>query len=261
MAHTPHGPRLVLATDLDDTLVGEPDGLQALWHALDRLEPHRLLYLTGRSLESAQGLMHEVGLRTPDVLVTDVGTQVWRPSAGGAFVEDEAWAARLDAEWDGPRVDAAVRRVEGLEPQPVRPSRFRASFWLTRPEAQVVPRLRRALERAGLSVQIIVSAGVNVDLLPPPAGKGAALRYLVEQGGWPEEAVLACGDSGNDRSMLEAGFRAVVVGGYRPELESLRGRPRLHFAQARAAWGILEGLEHHGWPTTSHPPSTVTKSS
>lgn len=258
MVQGPFHPRLVLATDLDDTLVGEPEGLTELWRELAKLKPYRLVYLTGRSLEQVRLLMDEAGLPVPDVLATDAGTQIWRPSSQGGFVEDSGWARRMEPGWDGPAVKRAAARVAGLEPQPVK-ARWRASYWLTEDEAAVLPRLRQALEEAGLQVELVVSAGLYLDLVPAHAGKGAALRYLLEEEGWPREAVLVCGDSGNDRSMLEAGFRAVVVANHRPELAPLRGRPWVYFAKSPAAWGILEGLRHHGWPVNGQLPPAAAR--
>jgi sucrose-phosphate synthase len=42
--------------------------------------------------------------------------------------------------------------------------------------------------------------------------------------------------------MLRAAGRAIVVGNFAPELQTLRGRDHVYFAQANHAAGILEGL-------------------
>ena len=41
-----------------------------------------------------------------------------------------------------------------------------------------------------------------LDLVPPRAGKRAALEYVRQRYGFPVERTVACGDSGNDVLML-----------------------------------------------------------
>jgi sucrose-phosphate synthase len=45
--------------------------------------------------------------------------------------------------------------------------------------------------------------------------------------------------------MLGGNTLGVVVGNYSPELEKLRGRARIYFAEATHARGVLEGIEHY----------------
>ena len=55
------------------------------------------------------------------------------------------------------------------------------------------------------------------------------------------------GDSGNDIDMLAGETLGVVVGNHTPELEELRGRPRVYFAAESHAWGVLEGIRHYSF--------------
>ena len=69
-----------------------------------------LVYNTGRSLGQFVDLMQRCGGRVavPDVLVTAVGTKVWRLDAGTGrtrasgleWIEDLEWAKKLDACWN-----------------------------------------------------------------------------------------------------------------------------------------------------------------
>lgn len=61
----------------------------------------------------------------------------------------------------------------------------------------------------------------------------------------PVEHILVVGDSGNDEETLSGNTLGVVVGNHSEELEKLRGRERIYFAEGRYAWGILEGIEHY----------------
>jgi hypothetical protein len=55
------------------------------------------------------------------------------------------------------------------------------------------------------------------------------------------------GDSGNDEGMLSVNALGVVVGNYCPELEKLRKLPRVYFAQAHHAAGIIEGIRYYNF--------------
>ena len=72
-----------------------------------------------------------------------------------------------------------------------------------------------------------------------------ALRYFAARWGLPPERILAAGDSGNDEEMLTGNTLGVVVGNHDPELDAIRGSPRIYFADGEYAWGILEGIEHY----------------
>jgi sucrose-phosphate synthase len=47
--------------------------------------------------------------------------------------------------------------------------------------------------------------------------------------------------------MLAGNTLGVVVGNYSPELEKLRKYPRVYFAEAHHAAGILEGIEYYNF--------------
>ena len=56
---------------------------------------------------------------------------------------------------------------------------------------------------------------------------------------------MVAGNSGNDEEMLGGGTLGVVVSNYSEELEHLRDRERVYFAEHDHAWGILEGLDFY----------------
>lgn len=84
-----------------------------------------------------------------------------------------------------------------------------------------------------------------------------ALEYVRQRYGFPLEATVACGDSGNDILMLSGPNLALAVGNSQPDLVTwleqhkaepspLPGKQRLFRAQRHEAYGILEGLQHFG---------------
>jgi sucrose-phosphate synthase len=105
--------------------------------------------------------------------------------------------------------------------------------------------IRRLLRQAGLQVTLLLDHQRYVDVLPGRASPGLAIRFFCYKWDLAPERLLVAGDSGNDADMLSGDTLGVVVGNHGPELEFLRGRPRIYFAESPFAWGILEGIDHY----------------
>ena len=54
-------------------------------------------------------------------------------------------------------------------------------------------------------------------------------------------------DSGNDAGMLLGRTLGVVVANHSRELNRLRNRPRIYFARASHAAGIIEGIDYYNF--------------
>ncbi len=232
-------PLLVLATDLDGTLVGHDGYLRTL---LEFLDAHRretgLVYLTGRNEASTRELMQAANLPEPDYLVTDVGSSIYRHGQ-----MDGAWHARLEAQWDPEAIEAALRGIPGVRSQGIG-GPLRLSYLTT---VEIKPLVMDAL--SGLSVKVILSSGRDLDIVPEAAGKAGALVYLASREDWPRESVLAAGDTLNDRDMLAWAGRGVAVGNALDELKHSLP-PGVYMARHPFAGGILEALALF-WPGDS----------
>jgi len=76
-------PPVLIVSDLDDTLVGDDactESFRAWWREVGVPAGGRLVYNTGRALESFERLMQEKAhcLGEPDVLISGVGTKIYR---------------------------------------------------------------------------------------------------------------------------------------------------------------------------------------
>jgi sucrose-phosphate synthase len=239
----------LVVCDIDNTLTGDRE---ALGRFTEWLTSHRddvaFGVATGRVLKSTLKALKEWNIPRPDVLITGVGSEV---SYGrGELVEDAGWRRLIDHKWDRDRIKAAMTGIPGLRLQPKADQRaYKLSYFIDPDKAPSIAELRRRLKDAGLDANVIYSHEAYLDLLPARASKGAAIRYLAHRWGLPMEHLLVAGDSGNDAEMLTAGAAGVVVGNHSPELERLRGRERIYFADADHAAGILEGIEHFGFMT------------
>jgi sucrose-phosphate synthase len=115
------------------------------------------------------------------------------------------------------------------------------------PHRDHLARIHDLLLRNKCRYNLIYSHQKYLDILPYRASKGKAIRYLSYKWEIPLVNFLVCGDSGNDDEMLRGDPRAVVVGNYSPELEDLRGRRNIYFADSPGARGILEAIKHYGF--------------
>ncbi|MCG0279001.1 MAG: HAD family hydrolase [Thermanaeromonas sp.] len=234
--------QLILATDIDDTLLGNPEALAKLnyWLILNRKRVF-LVYLTGRHRKSALEVIWKEGLILPDILVTDVGARICFPPN---YISDPFWHKHILAGWRPHRIAAAVRSLPMLVRQPV-PALFRLSYFIQGNTGgkRIVEEVTNCLQQRGLRGKVVLSKGIYLDILPPHAGKGPALAYLQKKYNWDPCSILVCGDSGNDAEMLNLGFPAVLVGNASEEVKNKDWPPTVYLARSSYAAGIWEGLQ------------------
>ena len=96
----------------------------------------------------------------------------------------------------------------------------------------------------------------SLEVIPVRASPGRAIRFLCYKWNLEPERLLVAGDSGNDLDMLSGDTLGVVVGNHTDELEELRGRPRIYFAEGKYAWGVLEGIRHYDFLGQIRVPET-----
>lgn len=266
---------LVLATDLDGTMAhGSDIERRDLVHAVRSAPDATLIYVTGRTPESARTLLTAAGLPAPDVLIADVGTSVLRGAGPERVGEIEA---ELDATWPGAAaVHARLAAVAGLAPQDVDSPR-RVAYWIEAVRALrdagvppgADPFAARAPDNAsldrrshdiatavardavsaleGLDVDVLVSANAFLDVLPRGVNKGTTLRRVLEWLDVDEGSCVVAGDSLNDLALFETGLRGIVVGNCEPALlERIGTMDRIYRASGAGAAGVLEGLRHYG---------------
>lgn len=232
--------RLVV-TDVDDTLSGDPEGLAALMDDLSSAGGRvGFGILTGRKLQPALALLEELGVEVPDVLVTASGTAI---RYGKRLVRDRSWERQIRHRWDPELVRRTLDAMPALTWVPADSTEYRLRYHVG--EGGDIADVRRALRKAGARATPIIDRGRFLDVIPIRASPGLALRFFGFKWNVEPSRILVAGDSGNDRDMLEGETLGVVVGNHTPELESLRGRPRVYFAEGAHAWGVREGIAHY----------------
>jgi glucosylglycerol-phosphate synthase len=239
----------LLATDLDGTLLaGSAEGRRRV-RELFTSAPRgaKLVFVTGRGLESILPLLSDPTIPAPDYIIADVGATIVH---GADLQPVGAIQQEIAARWPGSQaVLKALADFPGLRRQSV-PQERRCSF--VAGEADVTPALRAAVE--ALDCDLLMSAGCYLDVLPRGVGKGPALLRLAEATGIDPSSIVVAGDTLNDLSMFETGLAGIVVGAAEPALvQKLRRRPSAYIATGIGCDGILEGLAHHGaLPNPAH---------
>ncbi len=233
---------MLLATDLDGTfLAGSPENRLTLYQLIAAHPNITLVFVTGRGLESVLPLLSDPTIPQPDYIICDVGCTIVdgeNQQAVQPIQED------IDTLWPGtPIIENALSQIEGLQRQDV-PQERRCSYFCD--AHAITDEVRTIVDNLGCD--LLYSADLYMDVLPPGINKGRTLRKLAEHLGWPAEEVIVAGDTLNDLSMYEQNFIGVCVGQSEPALlEATENRARVLHADSSGCGGILQAIEHFGF--------------
>lgn len=233
-----------LISDIDNTLVGDKVALNALgdWLAQQR---GKLVFgvATGRPIDSAVAILKRHHVRTPDVIISSVGTEI---HYGSRLVPDLGWAAHIRYLWRRDALAEALSAFPELTLQtPENQREFKISYLVNPANMPDIETLKAYLNEKKLHAQLIYSHEEFLDVLPIRASKGHAIRYFSYKWSLPVEHCLVAGDSGNDIEMLMGDTLAIVVGNHSQEIAHLRDGTQVYFAKAHYAAGIMEGIAHY----------------
>lgn len=233
-----------LITDIDNTLIGNDNSrLQELIHLLTQnREQIGFGVATGRRLESVTEILKQNGVPAPDVIIASVGSEIYY---GKNLHYGQGWDTHISRQWNRDKIYRLLKAFDYLEYQKEENQRpFKISYNM-RPGKDRIADIHDLLLKNKCRYQLVYSHEKYLDILPYRASKGKAIRYLSYKWEIPLKHFLVAGDSGNDEEMLRGEPRAIVVGNYSRELESLKGARKVYFARAHCAGGILEGIEKY----------------
>lgn len=232
---------------IDNTLFGDENSMRELV-ALLKANGKRSGFgvATGRSLASTTKFIKDVGIPTPDILITSVGTAIHYSHHDKRLIEDSYWQQHINYRWQPDALLKIMQRVPGLKiGAKSEQTKHKISFVYDKNTMPTTREIKRLLRTYDLHARIVTTGGICLDLLPIRASKGLALRYLAMKWGLPLDRILVVGDSGNDEEMLTGDTLGVVVGNHSPELDKLKDKSRIYFARGEFSQGIIEGLDHY----------------
>ena len=234
--------RLII-TDLDNTLTGDEASLRQFIDLVNGADHVGFGIATGRTLETALQLIDEMHLPMPDVLSTDSGTGL---HYGKDLTPDLTWQKQIGDAWQPEEIRRILDRLPGVFPQSEEhQGKYKVCYELDTKIAPKLAVIRKILREAGLRAKVVISLGMYLDVIPVRGGSDLSLRHLLWKWGFQPDHVLVAGDSGNDAGMLMGKTLGVVVSNYSSELEVLRKKPRVYFASAPHAAGIIEGINYY----------------
>lgn len=232
-------------TDLDKSLLDNPDSLPDFIRVIRENRKNASFGIaTGRRLDSALKLMKQYGIPEPDVLITSGGTDIhYAPK----LTQDSAWPRHIEKQWTPQVVRRVIDTLPGLLLQPkMEQSRFKISYYIDPEKAPSIEEINQSLYQEEQLVNVILSFGQFLDVLPIRASKGLALRYMATTWDIPLDHILVAGGSGADEDMMRGNTLGVVVGNrHQEELSQLEDVERIYFAHAQGAGGILEAMEYY----------------
>lgn len=252
-------PVRLLSSDLDGTLLGNPEGsarFKALWESLPHETRPLLVYNSGRLVDDLRRFVDNGTLPPADYYLGGVGTQIYDVQAGRIMHELHD---HLSDGWDLAKVRDVTSRFPGIQVQPDEfQHEFKSSWFLERALPEAIRELKRRLAEAGLKVKVVYSSGRDLDVLPRNATKGGALSWLCAKLDIPLESVVVAGDTGNDTSMFRLpGVRGIIVENALPELYEATVEVPTYSSRQILADGVIDGLLHYG-VITSVPPLPQT---
>jgi sucrose-phosphate synthase len=241
-----------LITDIDNTLIGQDN--KDLAELIQWLTENRAKVgfgvATGRRSESAMEILEKHGLPRPDVVISDVGTEIYY---GQDLQYDPGWDTHIAHRWEPEKIKNTLKQFSFLKFQDQAAQRkYKISYDLS-PGKDRIAKIHDALTKNKIRYTLVYSHEKYLDIIPYRASKGKAIRYLSYKWEIPLSHFLVSGDSGNDAEMLRGEQMGVVVGNYSPELEELRGVNKIYFAKAPSSGGILEGIRKYCFTGAGSP--------
>uniref|UniRef100_A0A7I4EZU5 Sucrose-phosphatase n=1 Tax=Physcomitrium patens TaxID=3218 RepID=A0A7I4EZU5_PHYPA len=252
-------PRLLIVSDLDHTMVehGDHDNKSllrfgALWQS-EFNHDSLLVYSTGRSPKMFADLRREVPLLTAGIAILSCGTEIFY---GDTMTKDHGWIDIISKGWNRAAVEEVAEEMNLKYQCDSEQRPHKVSFHVRKEESvHTMPTLLAKLLEKGLDIKLIYSGGLDLDVLPRAAGKGQALRYLLQklkaEGRVPQQT-LVCGDSGNDQELFSVdNVCGVIVANAKDELlqwhaDQVGDKSHIFVATENCAAGIIEAMKHFG---------------
>jgi hypothetical protein len=274
--------KLLICTDLDRTLLPngtQPESPQArtIFTRLVSRPEVCLVYVSGRNLTLVQEAIQEYDLPTPNWVVGDVGSTIYK-FEGDRWKSWQRWTQQIAGDWRG------LNAVD-LEPwftdlaeishlvlqEPDQQSRFKLSYYLPLDvekdalQQYISDRLEEKNIAASLIYSVDEAKGIGLlDILPAHATKLHAVEFLMNQLDFDYSNTVFAGDSGNDLPLLISSVPSILVANAHMDIieqaqkqaNELGNTHRLYLAQGSFSGmngnysaGILEGIVHY-YPDT-----------
>ena len=244
-------------SDLDQNLLGDKKALQPFIKLLKQNRKCASFGIaTGRRIDSALKQLKHYEIPQPDVLITSVGTEIYYAPN---LTLDKAWSEHINYLWMPKNIRKLLSDVPGLKLQDkTEQSQFKISYYIDQKKAPSLDEITRLLHKNDQTVNVMLSFGQFLDIIPIRANKGYAMRWVADKYEIPIEHILVAGGSGADEDMMRGNTLAVVVANrHEEELSDLVDHENIYFASKPFASGIMEAIEYYDFFQTCKIPVTA----
>jgi sucrose-6F-phosphate phosphohydrolase len=225
--------KYLLVCDVDDTLTGDKKGIRK-FNEIISPKKFCLAYSSGRFKASIISLIVRSGLVYPDVLISNLGTEIYYAPN---WTKDQDWEQVVKKNWNKENI-ISVMDCFGLQHQPY-DKKFVVPYYTD--NDSVVKKVKKKI--ADCDAKVVHTGKRFLDIIPESAGKGNAARYVGDKMKLP---IICCGDSENDEEMLKKSDYGILVGNSPVHLrKEMSKHPKIHVAESFHAMGVIEGLKHH----------------
>ncbi len=262
--------RLLLCTDLDRTLIPNGDQPETpyardLFARLIQNSDIKLAYVSGRHLALIEQAMDDYQLPTPDFILADVGSTIYRQGSDG-WQQWQAWDDEIGGDWQGKShnsLHALLTAYPDLQLQEeAKQNTHKLSYYLPMQmnHLAIISDMQSHLEHAQIRANLIWSideiqhVGL-LDILPASANKLHAINFLMQQQSFDLQQTVFAGDSGNDLDVLLSPVQSVLVANADQEVRAAvksASPDNLYIAKGNFlgmngnySAGILEGIAHY----------------
>ncbi|MEZ6071184.1 MAG: HAD family hydrolase [Pirellulales bacterium] len=232
--------RRLLISDVDGTLLGDDVALEAFAAWCDRQRDWlRLVYNSGRFVESVLDSVATSGLPAPDAVIGGVGTQIHCLRTDARLSE---WPDTGDG-WQPERIRALLRKYDALELQPAELlSEHKISYFADSASESMLHEACSRLAEAGCDVEIIYSSSRDLDVLPRGVNKGTAAAHLASRWGYARSRSTSAATRPTTWRCSPKGFAASSSA--TPTTIARSSLAPTFLATKSHAAGVQQGVEH-----------------
>lgn len=229
---------MLLATDLDGTFLGgKMEDRLRLYRNIKENSDIQLVFVTGRGLETVIPLLNDPIIPTPDYIIADVGGTIVNGKTLSAI---EPLQFEIESKWPSVYdIQQSLSNEKGLTYQEV-PQQRRCSYYYN--DQTDLDQIEAIAKQFGCDM--ITSVNMYLDVVPQGVNKGSSLKKLVEFLQVDPRHVMVAGDTMNDFSLYQIGYKGVAVGrSEKALLDAVADNRNVYAAKSAGAGGILEFIE------------------
>ncbi len=246
------------------TMHRDRQALRQLHEAIDS-EWIDLIFVTGRFVASILEAIDEFELPSPDWIIGDVGSSIYRANnqSPGHYDQVGLYRQHLDSICPSAELAAVHRRFATDLPierqEEVNQGPHKLSYYCDATALDtIVEQMEAMIERDQHPLSMVHSVDPDVgrgmiDVMPRGVNKAYALQWWSDHVDHDPTRMVYAGDSGNDLAALTSGVRGIVVGNASHDLRRKLDRHGKHlidqgliyFSQNGYTTGVVEGARHH----------------